>query len=97
MVHQLVSFGVNSIWEHSLLDPSHNKQAKKKPTAKDPIQSVFTNCIHLHAELRDKLICESVWYELVTDRLRFIITYASVNNKFKQISEHHMLSCSLSL
>ena len=38
MVHQLVSLGANSIWEHSLLEPSHNKPGKRKPNPRDPVQ-----------------------------------------------------------
>ncbi|XP_064620292.1 ARF GTPase-activating protein GIT1-like isoform X3 [Lineus longissimus] len=37
MVHQLVSQGANSIWEHSLLDPGQNKQGRRKPNARDPV------------------------------------------------------------
>nr|XP_054772906.1 ARF GTPase-activating protein GIT2-like [Lytechinus pictus] len=37
MVHALVSNGANSIWEHSLLDPSQVRSGKKKPNQKDSV------------------------------------------------------------
>ncbi|XP_041453712.1 ARF GTPase-activating protein GIT2-like [Lytechinus variegatus] len=37
MVHALVSNGANSIWEHSLLDPSQVRSGKKKPNPKDSV------------------------------------------------------------
>nr|XP_002732340.1 PREDICTED: ankyrin repeat domain-containing protein 11-like [Saccoglossus kowalevskii] len=37
MVQTLVSSGANSIWEHSLLDPSQVKSGKRKPSPSDPI------------------------------------------------------------
>ncbi|XP_033118808.1 ARF GTPase-activating protein GIT2-like isoform X2 [Anneissia japonica] len=36
MLDALVNCGVNSIWEHSLLDPSQVRSGKRKPNAKDP-------------------------------------------------------------
>lgn len=38
MVHALHSNGANSIWEHSLLDPTNSKSGRKKPLAKDPVK-----------------------------------------------------------
>jgi hypothetical protein len=38
MVHTLNNSGVNSVWEHSLLDPMHSKSGRKKPHFKDPLQ-----------------------------------------------------------
>ena len=40
MVHTLNNNGANSIWEHSLLDPTHTKSGRKKPQPKDPVQYV---------------------------------------------------------
>lgn len=40
MVHTLNDNGANSIWEHSLLDPSNSKINRRKPQAKDPLQLV---------------------------------------------------------
>lgn len=37
MVHTLNNNGVNSIWEHSLLDPSNSKSGRRKPQPKDPV------------------------------------------------------------
>ncbi|XP_068082425.1 ARF GTPase-activating protein GIT2 isoform X2 [Anabrus simplex] len=37
MVHTLNNSGVNSIWEHSLLDPTNSKSGRRKPQPKDPI------------------------------------------------------------
>ncbi|KAF4529408.1 hypothetical protein B566_EDAN003502 [Ephemera danica] len=37
MVHTLNNNGANSIWEHSLLDPTHAKSGRKKPQPKDPV------------------------------------------------------------
>ncbi|PSN45039.1 ARF GTPase-activating protein GIT2 [Blattella germanica] len=37
MVHTLNNNGVNSVWEHSLLDPTHSKSGRKKPQSKDPL------------------------------------------------------------
>ncbi len=37
MVYALVTNGANSIWEHSLLDPSQVRSGKRKPSPKDPI------------------------------------------------------------
>ncbi|ESN94038.1 hypothetical protein HELRODRAFT_193811 [Helobdella robusta] len=37
MVHQLINSGANNIWEYTLVDPTQNRTARKKPTAKDPI------------------------------------------------------------
>lgn len=41
MVHTLNDNGANSIWEHSLLDPSSLKISRRKPQAKDPLQLVI--------------------------------------------------------
>jgi len=41
MVHTLSDNGANSIWEHSLLDPSNSKINRRKPQPKDPLQLVF--------------------------------------------------------
>ena len=39
MLQQLVSLLANSIWEHTLLDPSkHKGDARKKPKPADPVQ-----------------------------------------------------------
>ncbi|XP_071542552.1 ARF GTPase-activating protein GIT2 isoform X3 [Panulirus ornatus] len=37
MVHTLYSSGANSIWEHTLLDPSVAKTERRKPQSKDPV------------------------------------------------------------
>ncbi|KDR18062.1 ARF GTPase-activating protein GIT2 [Zootermopsis nevadensis] len=37
MVHTLNNNGVNSVWEHSLLDPAHSKSGRRKPHCKDPL------------------------------------------------------------
>lgn len=37
MVHQLINSGANNIWEYTLLDPTQNRTARKKPTTKDPV------------------------------------------------------------
>ncbi|KAF6017751.1 GIT2 [Bugula neritina] len=36
-VHQLVSSGANSIWEYSLVDPTLNKQCRRKPSPRDQL------------------------------------------------------------
>jgi len=41
MVHTLSDNGANSIWEHSLLDPSNSKINRRKPQPKDLLQLVF--------------------------------------------------------
>lgn len=41
MVHTLSDSGANSIWEHSLLDPSNSKISRRKPQPKDPLQLVI--------------------------------------------------------
>jgi len=41
MVHTLSDNGANSIWEHSLLDPSNSKISRRKPQPKDPLQLVL--------------------------------------------------------
>lgn len=38
MVHTLNNNGVNSVWEHSLLDPMHSKSGRRKPQSRDPLQ-----------------------------------------------------------
>lgn len=40
MVQTLSDNGANSIWEHSLLDPSNSKISRRKPQPKDPLQLV---------------------------------------------------------
>ncbi|XP_021371051.1 ARF GTPase-activating protein GIT2-like isoform X2 [Mizuhopecten yessoensis] len=40
MVQHLASHGANSIWEHSLLDPSQSKHGKKKPTPRDQVHPI---------------------------------------------------------
>ena len=47
MVQQLVASGANNIWEYTLVDPVQNRSNKKKPSPKDPIQSVFNICFNL--------------------------------------------------
>ncbi|CAH1801721.1 unnamed protein product [Owenia fusiformis] len=37
MLHQLVSFRANDIWEHTLLEPTQNKQGRRKPNPRDQI------------------------------------------------------------
>lgn len=37
MVHTLHTNGANSIWEHSLLDPTNAKSGRRKPNPKDPL------------------------------------------------------------
>lgn len=41
MVQTLSDNGANSIWEHSLLDPSNSKISRRKPQPKDPLQLVI--------------------------------------------------------
>ncbi|XP_020286326.1 ARF GTPase-activating protein GIT1 isoform X2 [Pseudomyrmex gracilis] len=51
MVHMLNDNGANSIWEHSLLDPSNSKINRRKPQAKDPLHPVkadFIKAKHQH-------------------------------------------------
>ncbi|XP_011331210.1 ARF GTPase-activating protein GIT1 isoform X2 [Ooceraea biroi] len=51
MVHTLNDNGANSIWEHSLLDPSNSKISRRKPQAKDPLHPVkadFIKAKHQH-------------------------------------------------
>jgi len=38
MVKSLAQLGANAIWEHSLLDPTHAKSGKRKPSPNDPIR-----------------------------------------------------------
>ncbi|KAK0095721.1 hypothetical protein PV326_007594 [Microctonus aethiopoides] len=45
MVHALNDNGANSIWEHSLLDPSNLKIHRKKPQPKDPLHPVKSDFI----------------------------------------------------
>nr|CAD7399905.1 unnamed protein product [Timema cristinae] len=45
MVHTLNNHGVNNIWEHFLLDPSHSKSGRRKPQPKDPIHPVKADFI----------------------------------------------------
>ncbi|CAC5356184.1 GIT2 [Mytilus coruscus] len=40
MVQHLANHGANSIWEHSLLDPSQSKHGKKKPGPRDQVHPV---------------------------------------------------------
>ncbi len=45
MVHALHSNGANSIWEHTLLDPTNSRSGRKKPQARDPVKySVYNLC-----------------------------------------------------
>ncbi|XP_043254789.1 ARF GTPase-activating protein GIT2 isoform X1 [Colletes gigas] len=51
MVHTLNDNGANSIWEHSLLDPSNSKISRRKPQVKDPVHPVkadFIKAKHQH-------------------------------------------------
>ncbi|XP_006608086.1 ARF GTPase-activating protein GIT2 isoform X2 [Apis dorsata] len=51
MVHTLNDNGANSIWEHSLLDPSNSKINRRKPQAKDPLHPIkadFIKAKHQH-------------------------------------------------
>ncbi|KYN16608.1 ARF GTPase-activating protein GIT2, partial [Trachymyrmex cornetzi] len=51
MVHTLSDNGANSIWEHSLLDPSNSKINRRKPQPKDPLHPVkadFIKAKHQH-------------------------------------------------
>uniref|UniRef100_K1QT75 ARF GTPase-activating protein GIT2 n=1 Tax=Magallana gigas TaxID=29159 RepID=K1QT75_MAGGI len=45
MVQHLANHGANSIWEHSLLDPSQSKHGKKKPSPRDQVHPVKTEFI----------------------------------------------------
>ncbi|XP_064612135.1 ARF GTPase-activating protein GIT2-like [Liolophura sinensis] len=36
-VQQLANSGANNIWEHALLDPTHGRPIKRKPTPRDPV------------------------------------------------------------
>ncbi|XP_034950265.1 ARF GTPase-activating protein GIT1 [Chelonus insularis] len=45
MVHTLHDNGANSIWEHSLLDPSNSKVNRKKPQPKDPLYPIKADFI----------------------------------------------------
>ncbi|XP_056007016.1 ARF GTPase-activating protein GIT2-like isoform X2 [Ostrea edulis] len=45
MVQHLANHGANSIWEHSLLDPSQSKHGKKKPGPRDQVHPVKTEFI----------------------------------------------------
>ncbi|XP_026674278.1 ARF GTPase-activating protein GIT1 isoform X2 [Ceratina calcarata] len=45
MVRTLNDNGANSIWEHSLLDPSNSKISRRKPQAKDPLHPVKADFI----------------------------------------------------
>ncbi|XP_043274265.1 ARF GTPase-activating protein GIT1 [Venturia canescens] len=45
MVHTLNDNGANSIWEHSLLDPSNSKVSRRKPQPKDPLHPVKADFI----------------------------------------------------
>ncbi|XP_070571894.1 ARF GTPase-activating protein GIT2-like isoform X2 [Ptychodera flava] len=45
MVQTLVSSGANSIWEHSLLDPSQVRSGKRKPNPKDHVHPVKSDFI----------------------------------------------------
>lgn len=51
MVHALHSNGANSIWEHSLLDPTNSKSVRKKPQAKDPIKPTKADFIRTKHQL----------------------------------------------
>uniref|UniRef100_T1IXD6 Arf-GAP domain-containing protein n=1 Tax=Strigamia maritima TaxID=126957 RepID=T1IXD6_STRMM len=49
MVHTLCNNGSNSIWEHSLLDPSNAKSGRRKPSPKDlvhPTKADFIRAKH---------------------------------------------------
>ncbi|KAL8605105.1 hypothetical protein ACOMHN_018906 [Nucella lapillus] len=37
MVYLLATSGANNIWEHTMLDPSQNRQGRKKPGPRDPL------------------------------------------------------------
>jgi len=50
MVQQLTLIGANSIWEHSLLDPSQGKGGKKKPHYNDLIHPVKEDYIRMKYE-----------------------------------------------
>ncbi|XP_063983780.1 ARF GTPase-activating protein GIT2 [Diachasmimorpha longicaudata] len=45
MVHTLNDNGANSIWEHSLMDPSSSKINRRKPQPKDPLHPVKADFI----------------------------------------------------
>ncbi|XP_077996299.1 ARF GTPase-activating protein GIT2-like isoform X2 [Glandiceps talaboti] len=45
MVQTLVSNGANSIWEHSLLDPSQVRSGKRKPSPKDSVHPTKSDFI----------------------------------------------------
>ncbi|KAM0730244.1 ARF GTPase-activating protein GIT1 [Formica fusca] len=51
MVHTLNDNGANSIWEHSLLDPSSLKISRRKPQAKDPLHPVKADFIKAKHQL----------------------------------------------
>nr|XP_012226584.1 PREDICTED: ARF GTPase-activating protein GIT1 [Linepithema humile] len=50
MVHTL-NDGANSIWEHSLLDPSNSKISRRKPQAKDPLHPIKADFIKAKHQL----------------------------------------------
>ncbi|KAJ8679879.1 hypothetical protein QAD02_015666 [Eretmocerus hayati] len=53
MVRTLNDSGANSIWEHSLLDPSNSKFNRRKPQPKDPLHPVKADFIKAkHQELK---------------------------------------------
>ncbi|XP_014214077.1 ARF GTPase-activating protein GIT1 [Copidosoma floridanum] len=53
MVRTLNDNGANSIWEHSLLDPSNSKFSRRKPQPKDPLHPVKADFIKAkHQELK---------------------------------------------
>ncbi|OXU22117.1 hypothetical protein TSAR_004541 [Trichomalopsis sarcophagae] len=53
MVRTLNDNGANSIWEHSLLDPSNSKFSRRKPQPKDPLHPVKADFIKAkHQDLK---------------------------------------------
>ncbi|XP_038059624.1 ARF GTPase-activating protein GIT2-like isoform X1 [Patiria miniata] len=78
MVYALVTNGANSIWEHSLLDPSQVRSGKRKPSPKDPIHARNSesdsgdNWSLLHSFTKRRSLTRNVDYNASPSKSEFI-------------------------
>lgn len=71
MVHTLSDNGANSIWEHSLLDPSSLKISRRKPQAKDSLQLVIYT-MNFIMQKKTELFSSIRYFDVFKDKINQI-------------------------
>lgn len=76
-MNQLVNSGANSIWEYALVDPTLNKQCKRKPNPRDQLQYVLP--LYIPTTTQVHYSCNSVVHTyLVLYYIRIVIVQTVV-------------------